>query len=559
MDVSNNKMILEVLKQFYTANEIIIPEDKTQEFKDLIISKISMYMEKNIEENIENEDCANNKIIQFLGTKIFLTLDDNGNFLGNVKFCYDKDIEINPIEVGKIKNKEKDYNINHKKEINYRDYDKETEIIKELFIDGFEINSKQSNFIMKDEESMYNFLKYRIEKYMENYEILASEEFTNKKVRKPKLSSVGVKIDNGLLNIDMSKFNVDADELKQVLQNYQIKKKYFKLKDGSFLDLNKNEDLDIIDELTTNLDVDFKKIENGIIKVPVHRSIYLQNMLNKNKIENVTKDKSYTDIVNNISNKDLESTINIPKQLEDKLRDYQKTGFKWLKVLEHYNFGGILADDMGLGKTIQIIALIKSYLETGDKKTSIVVCPSSLVINWKVEIEKWCPQIKVKAISGIAIEREKLIQNLEENDLIITSYDLLKRDIEKYEQKDYIFQYIIADEAQYIKNYTTKNATSLKTLKGDVKYALTGTPIENSIAELWSIFDYIMPGYLYNYNKFQRKFETPIISNNDKDALEKLKMLIEPFVLRRVKKDVLTELPDKNITIFAIYINVGYN
>ena len=154
-------------------------------------------------------------------------------------------------------------------------------------------------------------------------------------------------------------------------------------------------------------------------------------------------------------------------------------------------------------------------------------------------------------ITGATKIRDSIINELNNYDLIITSYDLLKRDIDKYEEKKYTFQYIIADEAQYIKNYTTKNATALKTLNGKIRYALTGTPIENSIAELWSIFDYIMPGYLYNYNKFQREYETPIILNNDEKALEKLKMLIEPFILRRVKKDVLKELPEKNVTIMT--------
>lgn len=256
-------------------------------------------------------------------------------------------------------------------------------------------------------------------------------------------------------------------------------------------------------------------------------------------------DEEFTELINSIGNSEISDDIKIDKDFEEKLRDYQKEGYKWLKTLEKYKFGGILTDDMGLGKTLQIIALLKS--ETESKTTSIVVCPSTLVLNWKVEVEKWCDSIKVLIVRGTAEERAEKLSNYQNYDLIITSYDLLKRDIENYEDKN--FKYIVADEAQYIKNSSTQNATSLKSLKGEIKFALTGTPIENSIAELWSIFDFIMPGYLYNYNKFKKKFEEPILKFEDKEALERLKRLISPFILRRVKKDVLTELPEKNITV----------
>ena len=199
--------------------------------------------------------------------------------------------------------------------------------------------------------------------------------------------------------------------------------------------------------------------------------------------------------------------------------------------MEKYKFGGILADDMGLGKTLQIIALLQSSKKDKKKSTSIVVCPSTLVLNWKSEVEKWCDSMKLLIVRGNAEERAKQLENYKDFDLVITSYDLLKRDIDNYNDK--YFKYIIADEAQYIKNSTTQNATSLKNLKGEIKFALTGTPIENSVAELWSIFDFIMPGYLYNYNKFKKKFEEPILKNQDVEALSRLNKLIAPFLLIR--------------------------
>lgn len=177
------------------------------------------------------------------------------------------------------------------------------------------------------------------------------------------------------------------------------------------------------------------------------------------------------------------------------------------------------------------------------------MCPSSLSLNWKSEIEKFAPNIKTLVIHGGAEERKSQIESIEKYNLVITSYDLLKRDIEIYKNQNYEFKYIIADEAQYIKNNNTQNAKTIKEIKSETRFALTGTPIENSLSELWSIFDFIMPGYLYNYKKFKELYETPIVKENSEWAIKRLKMLIEPFILRRTKKEVLTELPDKTITV----------
>ena len=177
------------------------------------------------------------------------------------------------------------------------------------------------------------------------------------------------------------------------------------------------------------------------------------------------------------------------------------------------------------------------------------MCPSSLSLNWQNEANKFANSLKTLVIKGSLTERKRQIRDIDKYDLVITSYELLKRDIELYEKEDYNFRFIIADEAQYLKNSNTQNAKSIKKIKADTKYALTGTPIENSLAELWSIFDFIMPGYLFTYKKFKNTYETPIIKSEDDETMKKLKMLIEPFVLRRNKKEVLQELPDKTVTV----------
>ena len=273
----------------------------------------------------------------------------------------------------------------------------------------------------------------------------------------------------------------------------------------------------------------------------------MDSLLKNNTNINVNFDETYNSYVEKMIN--LENN-KIPKELDKILRDYQKVGFKWLTTIDKYNFGGILADDMGLGKTIQVLSVLLDYVQSNKEvRTSIVVCPSSLTLNWYNEAKKFAPKLNVLVISGDCNEREKKIKKINNFELVITSYDLLKRDIEIYKESEYKFRFLIADEAQYIKNNNTKNARAIKQVEADTKYALTGTPIENSLSEMWSIFDLIMPGYLFTYKKFKKDFEMPIVKENDERALQKLKMLIEPFVLRRTKKEVLRELPDKSTSV----------
>ena len=215
---------------------------------------------------------------------------------------------------------------------------------------------------------------------------------------------------------------------------------------------------------------------------------------------------------------------------------------------------GILADDMGLGKTVQLLCVVCKYLEDEtekNKKPTLVVCPSSLCLNWQNEIEKFTQGVTSEVIHGSLQDRMRKIAEINNYNIVITSYELLKRDIDEYKKYNYKFKYIIADEAQYIKNNNTQNAKAIKDIISETRFALTGTPIENSLSELWSIFDFIMPGYLFRYRNLKELYETPIMRDNDEIVMQKLKKLIEPFVLRRIKKEVLTELPDKTVTVLS--------
>ena len=521
--------LLNVYRENYTP-QIRFKREELPSFCSLVYPKLK----GEISLDKLDEGIINKYVPQELYIKLYLDYDKNNYITADIKFVYG-DVEFNPL---------KDTNISVA-----RDVSKENEYL-DIFVNtGFMLDKENGRLILADEEKIYNFLSEQIGLYMHKFEVLATDTFKQREIKKPKIGNIGIKLENDLLKIDLSKIDFDIEEIRSIMQKYKLKKRYHRLKDGSFLDLEENETMDFISSLLENEDISYKQIQEGEIEIPISRGMYLDRLI-QNLNTNVEKNDEYKKMVNQISKREIEDKIELQKGLKSELRQYQVTGFKWLKILDNYKFGGVLADDMGLGKTIQLLAVIQSYLEEEkNPKPSIVVCPSSLSLNWKNEIDKFAPNIKTLVIHGNAEERANQIENIEKYNLVITSYDLLKRDIEEYKAKDYKFKYIIADEAQYIKNNNTQNAKVIKEIKADTRFALTGTPIENSLSELWSIFDFIMPGYLYSYRKFKEIYEVPIVKDNDEWVLKKLKMLIEPFILRRTKQEVLTELPDKTISV----------
>ena len=528
-----SESVLKLIKSFrenYTS-EMLLSKEDLKDFYSVVMPKIknSIRIIGILPEELEEYKP------QKLAVKVFLDFNEDDFLIMDVKFCYG-DEEFNPIlqniKINALRNElEENRNLN---------------IFQKT---GFMLDIKNNRFILPDDEKIYNFLSDETNFYMQKFEVLVTDNFKTKQIREPKIGTLGVKVENNLLNLDLNKLNISPEEIEEVMQKYRLKKKFHRLKNGSFLNLDENEDIEFLDKLTSGMDINYKDIKNNTIKLPVNRSLYLNELLKKFKTTKTTKNSEYKQIIENLEKDNIDDQIEIPDNLEATLRDYQKLGFKWLETLDNYKFGGILADDMGLGKTLQVLAIILAYVKEDNRKTSIVISPSSLALNWLQEASKFAPSLKVKVVSGTANERKKFLSEIDKYDLIITSYDLLKRDREKYEEIDYTFKYIIADEAQYLKNSNTQNAKAIKELKGETRFALTGTPIENSLAELWSIFDFVMPGYLFQYKKFKNLYETPIVKNDDKDAMSKLKMLIEPFVLRRTKKEVLTELPEKTITV----------
>jgi len=410
----------------------------------------------------------------------------------------------------------------------------------QYFIDSLGFNNHELDEIDK----VVMFLKADLSPLKELGDVYLSESLKNAQIKKMNKPVVKLGFNVDLLSICFDKLEYSDDELSQIINAYKKKKKYIKLKNNVIIDLedeNTSAFVNIVDEF----DLDEKHLSEK-----QEKPFYLAGKAFNNEDKDTYEfDERLKEIITKIKNY-KENDYQVPSYLIPHLRNYQIEGFKWLKTLTEYNLGGILADDMGLGKTLQIIALIVS---DDNPCPSLIICPTSLIYNWQAEIKKWTKDIPYTIVNGNVSERhEKILDiNYHEKRIYITSYDTYKNDVHVY--KDDKFRFVILDEAQYIKNYYTQKAKAVKQVNSEVRFVLTGTPIENSLLDLWSIFDFLLPGYLRSHNKFKAKYESAIQSDND-ELLNALIKKITPFVLRRTKKGVLKELPEKVETI--IYANM---
>lgn len=353
--------------------------------------------------------------------------------------------------------------------------------------------------------------------------------------------SVGVKLKSNLLELSFNSSELDKNEMIEILKTFKKGKKYFKLKNGERIVID-NIQFKEIEDMFNDLGLEkLNDLDDKKIKIPKFRIYQLENSENEHLV--LAKEKE----IDNIFNK---KPLEIDKRLKGKLRNYQIEGVNWLLKLRSMELCGILADDMGLGKSLQVI----SYLESSKfEKPCLIVVPASLLYNWENEFKKFDSNLEILLISGSSMNRENQIKMIKDKKVVVTTYDYLKRDIEKYEKIN--FDTIIIDEAQNIKNFKTQNSDAVKSIKADYKIALTGTPIENTLAEIWSIFDFLMPNYLYSYRHFSKNYEIPIIKYNDERVKERLKKMVEPFILRRLKVNVLNDLPEKIEEEFYVKMN----
>lgn len=397
-----------------------------------------------------------------------------------------------------------------------------------------------------NEEMLYQLLTGGLQRLSEYMTIYTSEDFRGMKIVSSPSVSVGVALKSELLELQIHSEEMSGEELAYLLSRYDRKKKYVRLKNGDFLDI-RDDGLGLLAEISEDLRLTESNLKKGNINVPKYRAMYLDAALKSNQVLSVEKNREFKGMIRNMKTIE-DSDYEVPDSLKQVMRSYQKSGFLWLKTLRENGFGGILADDMGLGKTLQVIAILLSEQEEyaaaqRECRRSLIVCPASLIYNWQKEIERFAPQIHTVMVTGLAAERERIIRESREGEILITSYDLLKRDADLY--ADMVFAIQVIDEAQYIKNPGTQAAKGVKKITAAFKLALTGTPIENRLSELWSIFDYLMPGFLYPYQRFREEIEIPVVVNADANKMERLQRMIRPFVLRRLKKEVLSDLPEK--------------
>lgn len=400
--------------------------------------------------------------------------------------------------------------------------------------------------LLGDDEKLYALLTEGMEELARIGTVFVSDALKSIQVNPSPSVSVGVSLKGELLELTLESEDMPLSELIEILSSYQRKRKFFRLKSGDFLSMEED-GVAVLSRIQEGIMVPASQWSQGSITLPKYRALYLDGELKDQNRFHAAKDRTFRALVRNMKTVE-DNDFEVPKSLEKVLREYQKQGFLWLKTLHVNGFGGILADDMGLGKTLQVIAFLLSEQECRknsqeSEKFALIVCPASLVYNWKSEIGKFAPGMHAVTVTGTAPERKEIIDSAGKLDILITSYDLLRRDEEFYEE--YSFAHEIIDEAQYIKNHNTRAAKAVKNIRAGFKAALTGTPIENRLSELWSIFDYLMPGFLYTYSRFRDEIEIPAVTEQDDEKRGHLRKMIRPFVLRRLKKDVLKDLPAK--------------
>jgi SNF2 family DNA or RNA helicase len=529
-----------ILKAFHIgqSNTLVLPSNK----REFFVSEALPALQKIGQVNIDTE--LQTKLIrESLITKIFFEKGKGENtengISARVEFHYGETL-INPFgAAGDSRHNQTDSLEVLDEHILIRSFQEERTILG--ILERAEFSVTQGKIHLEDDEKIFDFARLYLPKLQELAELYYSEDF-KLTIRSTVSFSGRLRLDENLdlLEISFQYNDLKEEELSEIFYALNLKKKFFRLKDGSFLNLNQAE-LETIALLLKNLDLQAKDFVNQEFFLPKYRALYIENYLRQANLPGIQRNKAFKHLVQNIL-EPHDAEFEIPNTLQNVLRDYQKTGFKWLKTLSSYGLGGILADDMGLGKTLQVLAFILSEAQSSTRP-ALVIAPTSLIYNWQQEAQKFAPELKVLVVEGAPNLRQSLLADFENWDLIVTSYPLLRRDTEIYASLEFSFCFL--DEAQHIKNPQTINAKSVQQINAKGYFALTGTPIENSLSELWSIFNFIMPGYLSSYSDFRKKFEIPVLKGEDPAPLTELSHHVTPFILRRMKKDVLFELPDK--------------
>ncbi|TVY03254.1 DEAD/DEAH box helicase [Cohnella terricola] len=459
--------------------------------------------------------------VVYMPLKARLYLDRvRDRLLAGLEFQYG-DIVVNPLEgIGNGRGSDR---------ILMRDGDKEAQILDWMEQAGFA--KTESGYFMEDEEGQYDFLYHiipHLEKLLQVYATTAVKARLHVGLPPAKIRvDASEKTDWLECKFDMP--GVPESEIRDLIQALSDKRKYYKLPSGALLPLE-TPDYEAINRFIATMKVDKGELHGSELRMPAVRGLTLMDSGHQDPA--IKLGKQLRAMLENMRNPDS-LDFPVPEALAPILRDYQKYGYQWLRTLALYRFGGILADDMGLGKTVQSIAYLVSMLPEirSQQLPAIIVCPSSLMYNWLNELKKFAPEIRAIVANGDKTERTRVLRSLDDMDVLITSYPLLRRDIESFGAP--VFHTLFLDEAQAIKNYATRTAQAVKAVQARHKFALTGTPVENGIEELWSICDAVFPELFGDRKAFGEL------------SRETVAKRIRPFLLRRLKTDVLAELPEK--------------
>ncbi len=490
-----------------------------------VIGEVLPYLK--IRGAVEIGNDLRNRLVRLpLQARVYLDREGK-SIIGSVVFQYGE-ISLNPFAP-----EEKKIALGKDEKLLLRDAEAEHSVLEILANAGFRV--RKDNIRLGGSDQVFDFVSDGVKKLQEISEVFLSRDFKRILPRHATLSG-SMRMNGDRLELMLEKDGEPLDEIIELMEALSRRRRYFRLKNGDFIDLS---ELAEWQELAAGIyeaaQRDGSESGREVLELRAYRAWYLNSMLENSGIP-ITVDESVRKMAESVTDGDRNVTVP-PLAPGLSLRGYQKRGYDWMYALDRMRMGGVLADDMGLGKTVQVIALLQTARETG--RTSLVVAPTSLTYNWLSEIRRFAPELSAVILNGTAAQRAVMIRHIAEHgdvDVAITSYPLIRRDAELL--KEIQFRFLILDEAQNIKNAGSVAAQAVKQLKGDTRFALTGTPMENGVGELWSIFDFVLPGYLPGYNSFLRKYQD---GENAADLLRR----IRPFLIRRLKQEVLAELPDK--------------
>ncbi|MDR0137824.1 SNF2 helicase associated domain-containing protein [Metabacillus idriensis] len=502
------------LKQMLEAsgtNQIPVPLGQLEFFMEKVVPGLRRLG------NVQISDAVSKKFLKTpLLAKLYLDRVKN-RLLAGLEFHYENFV-MNPLERRELP----------AGSMLIRDVEKEDEIL--ALMEDSLFAKTDGGYFLHNEELEYEFLYHAVPKLQKLAQLYATTAVRNRIFRENARPQIKVRVKKERTNWLEFKFEMDGiseKQIREVLLALEEKRKYYRLRNGSLMSLETRE-FEEINRFLNALPVQNENLENGL-NLPIVKGLQLLDAADDHAFKLEESFHQFLEDIRNPGGMEFE----VPKGLDSILRDYQKQGYQWMKTLAGYGFGGILADDMGLGKTLQSITYILSELPDIRKKKLpvLIVCPSSLTYNWVGEIMKFGPVIEAVVIDGNKTERLEIWKHAADMDVVITSYPLLRRDINMFEKQ--AFHTVFFDEAQAFKNPVTQTARAVKMIKAENRFALTGTPVENSLEELWSIFHVVFPELflgLKEYSNLSRK---------------KIARRIRPFLLRRLKEEVLAELPEK--------------